>query len=75
VSALRIDRCVCDRVTFATLHEIARAAHVDDEASLRRACDARGVQFGRTCRLCVPYVKDMLRTGTLVFDRILVDEG
>jgi bacterioferritin-associated ferredoxin len=71
---VRIDRCVCDNVTFSRLAQIAERANAHDVTELRVAARREHVEFGRTCKLCVPYVRAMLRDGTTVFDHILVDD-
>ena len=63
---LRIDRCYCSDCTFA---EIARAADETDAATVD---DLREIiDFGANCKLCLPYVQEMLRTGETVFSRII----
>ncbi|MEQ9103379.1 MAG: (2Fe-2S)-binding protein [Rhodothermales bacterium] len=63
---MRIDRCVCDRVTFAALKDVA-VRH-----DCRTVCAlAKHVRFGTGCGYCKPYVRDMLRTGETVYSRLL----
>ena len=63
---LRIDRCVCHRVTFAALKETA-AAH--GCTRLKQLLDV--ADFGRTCMMCHRYVRVMLKTGQTVFHETL----
>jgi len=63
--AIRIDRCVCQRVLFAHLLPVART-HGWDLAQLQ---DATGC--GDQCGMCEPYLRAMLAEGTTVFHQIL----
>lgn len=55
---MAVDRCVCFRITFAELLELAErhGARTVDELQDH-------VDFGLSCRSCLPYVKEALRTG------------
>jgi bacterioferritin-associated ferredoxin len=66
---MRIDRCVCFQVTFATLREVASVTGADSVEALQRH-----IRFGLNCRLCHPYVRVMLETGQVVFDRVIIDD-
>lgn len=66
---IRIDRCVCDRVSFAELHDVATEHACTTMEEL--ACHAR---FGQQCGSCRPYVAEMLKTGETVFHRLLPRE-
>lgn len=67
---MRIDRCLCYRRTFAELKEVAAQTGA---ASVR---ELQGyVKFGLNCRLCHPYIREMLRTGRTTFDEIIPDDG
>jgi len=65
---VRIDRCVCHKVTFAevrdwcTKHPCAGLEEVQREF---------GCSTG--CGLCEPYVRRMMRTGQVVFTEIVID--
>jgi bacterioferritin-associated ferredoxin len=65
---VRIDRCVCFGVPFARLREEAEASGARTVAELQER-----VTFGQKCRMCHPYTREMLRTGEVVFDRIIRD--
>ncbi|NNE72013.1 MAG: (2Fe-2S)-binding protein [Rhodothermales bacterium] len=65
---MRIDRCLCVGVTFEALKKQADAASCSTVEELR--CVA---EFGTGCGLCRPYVREMLRTGETVFDRIITE--
>lgn len=65
---MRIDRCVCHKVTFAEIRdwrvEHPRAGF--EEVQRRFRC-------GTGCGLCAPYVRRLLRTGQVVFTQIVTD--
>lgn len=63
---MRIDRCICRETTFEELKRIARLNGADDVESLQKV-----IKFGDTCRLCQPYVREMLASGKTVFFEIL----
>lgn len=64
-----IDRCYCFQQTFADLKTVAER---------EGACSVEALQehvaFGFNCQLCHPYVRRMLRTGEVSFDRVIRDE-
>lgn len=66
---MRIDRCICFAIPFEDLVTEARQQGVDDVPALQRIRP-----FGLRCGLCVPYVREALRTGETVFTRILRDD-
>lgn len=63
-----IDRCVCQRMLFATLHGLAEAHQWDLDA----LGEATGC--GEQCGMCRPYLQRMLRDGTTVFHEVLSAE-
>lgn len=63
---MHIDRCYCFQQTFADLKRIAQEHGVERIEALQAH-----VPFGHNCQLCHPYVRRMLRTGTVVFDRVI----
>lgn len=58
-----VDRCICEGVTFAHIRTVARVTGSDLDML------ARAAGFGRGCGLCLPYVRESLRTGA---DRVAV---
>ena len=63
---IRIDRCICHDCTFAEIKTVA------DRSGLTSPADLRGIiEFGYDCRLCAPYVDEMLETGNTVFTELL----
>ena len=65
---MKIDRCVCFQETFARLQAVAAAQGTRTVAALQEH-----VAFGLRCRLCVPYVRRMLRTGQVVFHEVITE--
>jgi bacterioferritin-associated ferredoxin len=66
-SSLRIDRCVCLQTPFARLLPLARThGWTVTDIGVATGCGTR-------CGLCRPYLREMLMTGTTVFDTILTD--
>lgn len=65
--AIRIDRCVCQRVLFAQLLPAARA-HGWDLAAVQAETGC-----GDQCGMCRPYLRAMLADGTVVFHQVLDD--
>lgn len=58
---MAVDRCVCHDVSFAELKRLAQDAGADiDELGRRTGC-------GTGCGMCVPYIREMLRTGRTRF--------
>ena len=65
---MRIDRCLCFGVPFATLADVAETTGAATVPELQRH-----VTFGRKCRLCHPYVRRTLRTGQTVFREVVTE--
>jgi hypothetical protein len=63
-----VDRCVCFDRPFVELLQIARSTGATTLEALQEETD-----FGLACRICNPYVRRMLRTGTTNFDVLLSD--
>ena len=70
---LAIDRCLCHGRRFAELAPVAQASGAATVPALQEAARVAGLDFGRGCGLCHPYVRRMLRTGETVFDRVVTD--
>ena len=66
---VRIDRCVCFDVSFGELCRTADAGEVRSVTALQAARP-----FGHQCGLCVPYVREMLRSRRVVFTEILAED-
>ncbi len=57
-----VDRCICHQITF---EEIRKAA---DERGLRTVQEIQAEKLSSTnCRLCLPYIEQMLQTGETSF--------
>ena len=66
---MRIDRCICEGVTFDALKKVAV------EHGCRSALELKAhARFATGCGLCLPYVREMLRSGKTTFDAI-IEEG
>lgn len=62
---VRIDRCVCQRVTFERLLPVAQA----NAWTLQDVMEETGC--GDQCGMCRPYLRQMLADGTTIFREIL----
>lgn len=67
--AICIDRYVCFDEPFAKLVQIARSTNCTTIDALQEH-----VEFGRSCRLCHPYLRRALRTGEVVFRTIVTED-
>jgi NAD(P)H-nitrite reductase large subunit len=63
---MRIDRCLCFDKSFAELKAISDTTGAETIEELQRQ-----TKFGKSCRLCHPYVRRMLRTGETVFFEVI----
>jgi len=57
-----VDRCICHDVRFTTLHDFAQSRDSCDNEDVVIAI-RRTFGCGSGCGLCVPYIREMLRTG------------
>ena len=65
MSSVRITRCVCQRMPFVTLAPLARArGWTLDDVMRETGC-------GDQCGLCRPYLREMLKSGTIEFHEVL----
>ena len=53
-----VTRCVCLQVSFEDLLARARELGIEDVGELQEH-----VEFGTSCRSCLPYVEEVLATG------------
>jgi len=65
---MAITHCICSDVSFAELKEVADAKQITDWEKLQQ-----DRPFGRSCKLCVPYVKQMLLDGRTVFTEPIIE--
>ena len=65
--SLLITMCVCQRMPFDRLLPIARERGWSLEDIMRET------QCGAGCGLCLPYLRQMLKTGQTVFTEILTE--
>jgi bacterioferritin-associated ferredoxin len=64
-----VNRCVCYRVPFTEMKEVADANGIRDLETLQQR-----IFFGFKCGLCRPYVEQMLRTGQTEFEPVWQDD-
>lgn len=57
-----INRCVCFDITFKKLKAIAQEKNCTSVDELKKHA-----VFSDKCKLCLPYVEAMLKTGETVF--------
>lgn len=57
-----INRCVCFDITFEKLKSIAKEKNCLSIEELKTY-----VMFSNKCKLCLPYIETMLKTGETVF--------
>lgn len=57
-----IDRCICHKISFEQIKLVSEKMNLNtvEELQKRKICSTN-------CRLCVPYVKVLLRSGKTVF--------
>jgi len=63
---MKIDRCICHDVTFIELRGAARKNKITLLENLQKR-----QTFGESCQLCHPYVRRMLKDGTVEFSEII----
>jgi len=66
---LKIDKCICSNITFSELRKIAISNNADDINKLQEIVDV-----AKNCRLCVPYLKEMLKTGETEFHKLITEQ-
>ena len=65
---MAITHSICSSVSFAELKKTADAEGITDWEKLREVRP-----FGLSCKLCVPYVKQMLIDGRTVFTQSIIE--
>ncbi|NND72064.1 MAG: (2Fe-2S)-binding protein [Rhodothermales bacterium] len=66
---MNIDRCYCFERTFEELKQVA------DETGASTVKELQDhIVFGHNCRLCHPYVVEMLKSGVTSFNHIIEEE-
>ncbi len=65
---MAVTHCICSSVSFVELKNIA------DEHKIKTIEELRRIKpFGLSCKLCVPYVRQMLRDGRTAFDTPIIE--
>lgn len=59
---MAIDRCICHKITFSDIKKIANEKGYSTIEELQKANIS-----STNCKLCKPYVKEMLRSGKTSF--------
>lgn len=65
---IRIDRCMCNNVTFKEIHEIIVKKDLTSMQDL-----VKEKKVASNCRLCKPYIEKMIETGQTEFFEILTN--
>ncbi|MCG8620179.1 MAG: (2Fe-2S)-binding protein [Desulfobacterales bacterium] len=60
--AEKFDRCRCSGLKFTQINDHAQALHTTSIKRLKRE-----LEMGMYCSACVPYLKEMFKTGQTVF--------
>ena len=66
---LKIDKCICSNITFSEVKKIAQLINAKDIIDLQEKIDV-----ARNCRLCVPYLKEMLNSGETEFHKLILEK-
>ena len=64
---MKIDKCICCNITFSEVKEKASNESVKDIDGLLEA-----VEVARNCKLCLPYLSEMLKTGQTEFHNLIM---
>ena len=59
---MAIDRCICHKITFRDIKKIAEDNNFSTIKELQKAKIS-----STNCKLCEPYVKEMLKSGKTTF--------
>jgi len=59
---MAVDRCICHKITFSDIKKIADDNNFSTIEELQRANIS-----STNCKLCEPYVKEMLKSGKTSF--------
>ena len=60
-----VDRCVCFNRTFSEMKEISKKYNLKTISELKKY-----ITYGENCKLCIPYIELMLKTGKTEFGPI-----
>lgn len=58
-----VDRCICFNRLFSEMKQVMTDNNLTTFEELKQH-----ITFGENCRLCVPYVKMMIKTGKKEFE-------
>ncbi|MBT4603938.1 MAG: (2Fe-2S)-binding protein [Bacteroidetes Order II. Incertae sedis bacterium] len=65
---MAIKSCICSNVSFVELKAIADQKKVKSIYEIQQ-----DRPFGRSCKLCIPYVRQMLKDGRTSFDEVITE--
>jgi bacterioferritin-associated ferredoxin len=66
---MKVTKCVCSNIEFSELKKISMDLSISDVNTL-----SDELHVAKNCRLCVPYISEMLRTGHTEFAPIITRE-
>lgn len=63
--SIKIDRCLCNKISFKEIHLVAQQENIKtlEELQVRKG-------ICNSCRLCNPYIHDVLSNGVFEFHAI-----
>ena len=65
---MAVTHCICSMVSFLELKNIA------DKHNIKTVEELQHVKaFGLSCKLCIPYVRQMLQDGRTVFEAPIIE--
>ena len=67
-NSMAVTRCICSMVTFRQLKQVAQENGITTVDELQRVRP-----FGLSCKLCLPYVRQMLKDGTTEFEHSIIE--
>jgi len=66
---MKIDKCICSNITFSEVKEKAMNKNVKDIYGLLEA-----IEVAKNCKLCLPYLNEMLKTGQTEFSNLILEK-
>ncbi len=66
---MKIDKCICSNITFSEVKEKALNENVKDIDGLLETIDV-----AKNCKLCLPYLNEMLKTGQTEFRNLILEK-
>ncbi|MBK6877176.1 MAG: (2Fe-2S)-binding protein [Ignavibacteria bacterium] len=66
---MKIDKCICSNITFSEVKEKAMNENVKDIDGLLET-----IEVAKNCKLCLPYLNEMLKTGQTEFSNLILEK-